>query len=187
MLWLHPPLHCTALQGELRAGWSLSCQDLQLVPILSLVKMPLRPYLASPSKLNLPIENLPTLIQVLASHGRALQPNPKRMPRWMHCPGRHLRVFHRLVFIQPANLLHIFSKTPLQLQNIHGSVFPQWPHLAVHKRNLWIFNFGPQILMYGNKLAKLGDAIATFKSETMNHSLTDPLLTGVTARRCYRI
>ena len=26
---------------------------------------------------------------------------------------------------------------------------------------------------YGNKLAKLGDAIAISKSETMNHSLTD--------------
>ena len=37
-----------------------------------------------------------------------------------------------------------------------------------------------------NKLAKLGDAIAISKSETNNHSLTDPL-TGVTARRCYRI
>ena len=35
-----------------------------------------------------------------------------------------------------------------------------------------------------NKLSKLGDAIAISKSETMNHSLTDPLthwLTGVGA------
>ena len=37
-----------------------------------------------------------------------------------------------------------------------------------------------------NKLAKLGDAIAISKSETINHSLTH-WLTGVTARRCYRI
>ena len=37
-----------------------------------------------------------------------------------------------------------------------------------------------------NKLTKLGDAIAISKSETINYSLTDPL-TGVTARRCYRI
>ena len=41
-----------------------------------------------------------------------------------------------------------------------------------------------------NKLAKLGDAIAISKSETINDPLTDPLthpLTGVTARRCYHI
>ena len=31
------------------------------------------------------------------------------------------------------------------------------------------------ILLLFNKLAKLGDAIALSKSETMNHSLTDPL------------
>ena len=36
-----------------------------------------------------------------------------------------------------------------------------------------------------NKLAKLRDAIAISKSETVTHSLTDPL-TGVGARRCYR-
>ena len=29
-----------------------------------------------------------------------------------------------------------------------------------------------------NKLAKLGDVIAIFKSETMNHSLTHPLMLG---------
>ena len=37
-----------------------------------------------------------------------------------------------------------------------------------------------------NKLAKFGNAIAISKSETMNDSLTH-WLTGVTARRCYRI
>ena len=38
-----------------------------------------------------------------------------------------------------------------------------------------------------NKLAKLGDAIAISKSETLNHSLTDPLTDRVGARRCYYI